>query len=72
MKIVKIDIEQLENAGCSNGNYPKYTIFMDNGFKAHGRTCNCGRGCSGQDITPSIHAEFEDMIELTNYLVGGA
>lgn len=28
MEIKKIIIEELENEGCNNGNYPRYTVVL--------------------------------------------
>lgn len=46
IKILGIVVEDLDNAGCNNGNYPYVTIKTNRG-DWHGDTCNCGRGCSG-------------------------
>ena len=43
-------IEELENAGCNNGNYPKYEIQNEKGETIKkGITCNCHKGCSNTD-----------------------
>lgn len=68
MEIKKIIIEELENEGCNNDNYPRYTVVFDNGEEAHGRTCRCRRGCSGTDCLDGLEvgntfASVEDFNE---------
>lgn len=31
IKVLDIDVEDIENAGCNNGNYPLVTVITDNG-----------------------------------------
>lgn len=46
----KLFIEEMENAGCNNGNYPAYRIEDENGNVIQsGITCNCHRGCANTD-----------------------
>lgn len=64
LKIIKIEIEEIENPGCNNGNYPEYTIYFDNGEKYSGVTCRCGAGCSGTDCIRDLEVGMEfDSIE---------
>lgn len=71
MKIANIVFEELENAGCNNGNYPEYTVTFDNGMEYTGLTCRCGCGCSGTNRTRGLKIgmdfdsleDFEDFIE---------
>ena len=50
MKIKNVYIEDLENPGCNNGNYPRFTaINAATGEKVVGQTCNCLAGCSSMD-----------------------
>lgn len=46
IRILEINVEDMDNAGCNNGNYPSVTIKTNHG-DWHGDTCNCERGCSG-------------------------
>ncbi len=46
IRILEISVEDMDNAGCNNGNYPMVTIKTNHG-DWHGDTCNCHRGCSG-------------------------
>ena len=41
-----IIIQELDNAGCNNGQYPKVHVTTSEGF-IRGYTCRCGKGCSG-------------------------
>lgn len=59
MKIIKIKVEEMNNAGCTNGNYPEYTVCFDNGEKYTGVTCRCGSGCSGTDCIRNIKVGME-------------
>ena len=67
MKVKEIIIEELENAGCNNGNYPLFTVVFDNGQTAEGRTCRCGCGCSGMDQLPEIGQWFETLDDFRSY-----
>lgn len=43
-------VEDIDNPGCTNGNYPEYEIRTTSGDVVYaGVTCRCGRGCSGTD-----------------------
>ena len=71
MLVIKsIEIEEIENAGCNNGNYPEYTVYFSNGEKYTSITCRCLKGCSGTDriigLKPGMCfasiEDFEDFI----------
>ena len=47
-EISNFKIETLENPGCNNGNYTRWTGTVD-GQEAHGQTCRCRKGCAGTD-----------------------
>lgn len=47
LKVKTLEIENLENAGCNNGNYPTFTAVTFDGKQISGITCRCGSGCSG-------------------------
>lgn len=71
-KIKRIEVEELENEGCNNGNYPECTIEFEDGTDYVGYTCRCGNGCSG---TLNINAvnigdEFESIEALEEVLEG--
>ena len=42
-------IEDIENPGCNNGNYPEYRILFHGEVVKEGLTCGCGRGCANTD-----------------------
>lgn len=68
IKVKSVTIEDLGNAGCNNGNYPKVTVHTTNG-DYHGLTCNCNRGCSNTWNVSGIEGkEFPDEEELLEYL----
>lgn len=72
IKIKHIEIEDLENEGCNNGNYPECTITFEYGTEYVGYTYRCGNGCSG---TLNINAvnigdEFESIKALEEVLEG--
>lgn len=46
VQVESLEIENLENAGCNNGNYPLFTAKTVDGEIIHGMTCSCGAGCS--------------------------
>ena len=50
IKVINLHIEDLENEGCNNGNYPHWTgVNAETGEKISGQTCRCLAGCSGLD-----------------------
>ena len=73
VKIEKVIVESLENAGCNNGNYPNYTVLFINEDtkrveKFEGMTCRCGNGCSETDRLPREGMEFYNMKEYEMWL----
>lgn len=57
-------VEPLENAGCSNGNYPAYEVMDEEGTVVQfGITCRCGRGCSGTDCIRDDWGDHDTDIE---------
>jgi hypothetical protein len=59
-----LEIEELENAGCNNGNYPSYTVKDQNGtIVAQGVSCRCGRGCSETDCVVDDWGYYDTAIE---------
>lgn len=61
-------IEELENPGCNNGNYPMVSVHTTNG-DYHGLTCNCRKGCANTwDVFNIEGKEFSDEEELLEYL----
>lgn len=70
IKIRRIEVEDLENAGCNNGNYPEYTVYFDNGEKYNGVTCRCGAGCSGMDRICKLRngMDFESMDDFVDFV----
>ncbi len=46
MQVKSLEIEDLDNAGCNNGNYPIFRAITFNDQEIAGITCRCGRGCS--------------------------
>lgn len=71
VKILAINVEDLEGAGCDNGNYPEYKMTIDIDGKIdhiEGLTCRCRHGCSGTDALPEVGQEFEDACELVCFM----
>lgn len=67
IKIKNIFVEDLDNAGCNNGNYPDVAIELDNGEKLEAVTCRCGNGCSN---TANINAvEIGDCFDSVDELL---
>ena len=67
MKVIKIEFEQMDNAGCNNGNYPEYTVSFDDGTGYTGITCRCGRGCHGLDRIPEINQVFMNISDFWDF-----
>ena len=72
MLVIKsIEIMELENAGCNNGNYPEYTVYFTNGENYTGLTCRCLSGCSRTECILDLETgmvfdtieDFENFIE---------
>lgn len=55
VEIHNLEVEEIENPGCNNGNYPTWTGTVL-GTPWHGQTCNCRQGCNGLD-----HLEFDEL-----------
>ena len=70
LKIIRIEVEEIENAGCNNGNYPGYTVYFDNGEKYTGVTCRCGAGCNGTDsiCDLEIGMEFDSIEDFEEFI----
>ena len=57
-------VEDMENAGCTNGNYPAYQIRTNSGEVVYaGQTCRCGRGCSNTDCIRDDWGDRDTDIE---------
>ena len=70
IKIVDINLETIENAGCNNGNYPGFAVLFDDDSVAGGSTCRCGNGCSDTDKLPVIGMEFASLDEYYDWQAG--
>lgn len=68
IKVTDIQVEDLENAGCNNGNYPRVTITLDTGEVLEGHTCGCTRGCSRTWCLPKAGNWFKSKEELCFYM----
>ena len=71
VKILKVEVQDLEDAGCDNGNYPEYRMTIDIDGKIdhiEGNTCRCHHGCSGTDALPEVGQEFEDVSDLIGFM----
>lgn len=44
-----VEIEDMQNTGCNNGQYPAFTARLADGTKISGTVCGCRRGCSNTD-----------------------
>lgn len=47
-------VEDIENPGCNNGNYPMFVATALNGAKVSGIVCRCRGGCSNTDTLAQI------------------
>lgn len=71
IKILEINVEDLENAGCDNGVYPKFLMkYEDNGKIDYyeGITCRCHHGCCGTEALPEVGQTFEDVCDLVCFM----
>lgn len=68
MKVKNIYIEDLQDAGCNNGNYPRYIVEFDNGHTHAGITCRCGSGCSNTNRLPEDGQEFDSINDFLAYI----
>jgi hypothetical protein len=71
IKVLSIDIEDMDNAGCNNGNYPEFLMkYSDNGkiSSFEGLTCACRKGCSGTMRVPEVGDTFKDEEALFEYM----
>lgn len=67
LEIINVQVEELENAGCNNGNYPEYSVKTSDGQIFHGITCRCGSGCSCTDRLPSVGMVFQSDEEFEEF-----
>lgn len=67
VKVISIIVDDIENRGCNNGNYPGCTIYTNVG-KFHGKTCACQRGCSNTWCLPAKGEEFESEDVFWDYV----
>lgn len=75
VKILNVEVENLKNAGCNNGNYPHYKITYSNSGKTKtitGITFGCLRGCANTDWIEGITVgdTYENDEELLDLIVG--
>ena len=57
-------LEDMENTGCSNGNYHGYEIRDSEGRAVRsGLTCGCGRGCANTDCVRDDWGDRDTDIE---------
>jgi len=64
MGVVKeVRIEEMENMGCNNGNYPSMRVISSTGEGFETLTCRCGNGCSGTCRRPKIGEDFERFFD---------
>ena len=68
IKVKSVTIEELENPGCNNGNYPMVSVHTTNG-DYHGLTCNCRKGCANTwDVLTSRVKNFQMKKNFLNIL----
>lgn len=67
LKVKSIEVLNMNNAGCNNGNYPGYIIIFTNGNQVTGITCACNNGCSNTDRLPSEGAIFKSEQDLREW-----
>lgn len=70
VKVKKVSVEHLKDAGCDNGNYPECTILLDNGYVIHDVTCRCGCGCSGMARLPEVGQRFKSIEHVKKFMNG--
>ena len=70
MKVTKVEIEPMENAGCNNGNYPTVTVTFSDGEEYSAFTCRCHKGCSGTIRVPKVGMKFNDIHDFIDYTEG--
>ena len=73
IKIEQIIVQDLPGAGCTNGNYPAYTIVLDDGRRLSGNTCRCWAGCNNTDHLHGLEpgSAFESVDQLEYWLDDG-
>ena len=49
VEVTEYYLENIDNMGCNNGNYPDYVAKGVDGITYKGLTCRCMGGCSGTD-----------------------
>lgn len=68
IKVLSVNVEDIANAGCNNGNYPHVTVCTSK-RDYNGLTCACHRGCSNTWNIENIEGkEFANEEELLEYL----
>ena len=67
MRFVKIEVEDIENPGCNNGNYPDFVATLEDGNTVSGTTCRCGNGCSNTTPIPKIGEEYNEWKERCDW-----
>lgn len=73
IKIKQIIVRGSASPGCTNGNYPSYTIVLDDGRRLSGSTCRCWAGCNNTDRLDGLEPgqAFENVGQLEDWLDGG-
>lgn len=74
--IEKIIVEDMENEGCTNGNYPFFSLIYSTKagkgkryYTISGQTCRCQNGCSGtQRIADLSAGNVMTLKELQDYM----
>ena len=73
IKIIDIQVEDMDNAGCNNGNYPTARIVYTGGKIApvmtmEVQTCGCHKGCHGLACLPTIGQTFKSFKDLNDWV----
>ena len=68
IKVLNISVDGIEDAACSDSDYPYAVIELSNGMTLRGYTCVCRQGCENTWRLPDVGAQFESMDKLYRFL----
>jgi len=71
IKVIGIAVEEEDNPGCNNGNYPHFRMALNCDGRLEfydGNTCRCHKGCSNTDRLPSEGQVFTNMNRLLAFM----
>lgn len=71
IKVKEIILDEIENEGCNNGNYPHFEMLLDVDGRTmyyESNTCRCRKGCSNTSRLPEVGQTFRDAEEMYQFL----